>query len=742
MIVDQTTDFAYINVLPYTYQLDPEFSESTIESVKSDQYEPHYSLVSNQKSFQYDVTTGKIWLSFSIYSLLNEPKTLHAATNALDIYSADFYHTQNNQILSNQKIGLKYSFAQMEGSLANHDFSFNLQPGENRFFIKLEFKETISFPIFITQAQNILQTHFLKIFLVGIGISFTLMLLGFSIWLKFHRSSIVPITMFSMLISLAGFQISNANLFTLFFTNTPSMDIEIRYFFGYLFTASLLIFNLNYIQIEKVTKQVLTTLIILSVIFYTIFLMYLEIINSILNISLCLINIISSCIIIIKLKKFEQRSHQSLLLLFFIVITIALIYSLAIFNYFGDSWSLFITTQILMCLVPFILSLTIYHTYKESMIQENPSRNAVNSQHWPLLRKINHDLRSPINAVLGMTELLQDMQLSLNQQSYINTVQTAGFQLLSYVDEIQNLVRIGNQSLPVQTQEINILQFINQLIQPYLRITQSKSIEVIVNTAPNLPNSIVANEKLLLQTLRSILDNAVNFTESGEIEIQVIITEKNKIRFTIRDSGNGISQEILQNIFEFSSWDSKGHQRSHLGLPIAKALVEKMNGHLNLTSNSRNGTKICIDLPLTISKHANINPTDYQVLNDIKVLIVDDNSTCRKVLELQVAELGMRHASANNGQTAIAMLRNEYQKNDPFDLILLDHQMPNMTGVDLLQRIRDDHKVNKNIKTIILTGLDININDELVQKVNICSVLNKPVSSNELRNQLLKAIEK
>ncbi|NRB81046.1 MAG: response regulator [Saccharospirillaceae bacterium] len=740
LILDSSTKLKHINLLPYTYVLSSEYTPSDIKNISSNEYSKYFRKVNNTQLFQ-STEPEEVWLAFSIISNLQNSTQLELVTEALDLHQADLYQLESNHLISFQSIGNRYSYNQLGKTLTNYDFPITIYPGENRFYINIKIQERLSFPIFLSTSKSILLKQKLKLFLVGIACAFTLILILFCVWLRHLRSSLIPKSTFLLLFSLLALQISNANIFTLIFTSIPNIDVQLRSLLGVLYISGLLLFSLHFSKVPPLLYKIICTIIILTCCIYSLLLIFSSTINSLITISICLIFMLLSCLAFIKHKKVELRSGQMLLITYSLSTTIILVFTLAKFNFFGSSWSLFLTTEILMSFIPFALALVLFNIYKESMIQENPSRDAFNSQHWPLLKKINHDLRSPINAVLGMSELLQDMNLSVNQQNFLNTIQTAGFQLLNYVDEIQNLVRIGNQSLPTKNQEINLNQFINQLINPYLRISESKSIEIIVNTATNLPSSILANEKLLLQTMRSILDNAVNFTESGEIEVQVILIDKNNIRFIIRDSGNGISQEILKNIFEFSSWDAKNHQRSHLGLPISKVLVEKMGGKLHLISDSRNGTKVWMDLPLVISEQSNIDPLDYQALNNIKVLIVDDNSTCRKVLESQTADLGMRFASANNGQTAIAMLRSEYQKNDPFDLLLLDHQMPNMTGVDLLQRIRNDHKVNKNIKTIILTGLDINIDDKLLQKEDIYSVLNKPISSNQLRNHLLKAIE-
>ena len=741
LIIDESTDLEHVNLLPFTYILNSEYNAADIKNIASQDYSQHFKEINNTELFQTKDSSSQVWLTFSIQSNLNHDTQIELVTETLNLYQADLYEFKENTFLSKKSIGNKYSYNELEQTLANYDFHIILHPGENRYFINIKIQESLSFPIFLTSAKSILLKQKLKLFFVGIGTSFTFFLFLTCVWLKTVRSSVIPKSTFILLISLMGLQMSNANIFILLFNWAPNIDAQARYFFGFFYITALLLFTLHFANVPRILYKILNFLIALTCTIYTVMLFTTSSINSVITLIIALVFISLSCLAFIKHKKIESRSGQMLLIIFSLTTIDVFIFALATFNYLGSSWSIFASTQAIMSAIPFALALVLLNIYKESMIQENPSRNAVNSQHWPLLRKINHDLRSPINAVLGMSELLQDMQLSVNQQSFINTIQTAGFQLLNYVDEIQNLVRIGNQTLPNKNQEINLNQFINQLIQPYLRITQNKSIEIIVNTAANLPDSILANEKLLLQTMRSILDNAVNFTESGEIEIQLLLVDKNTIRFVIRDSGNGISQEILGDIFEFSSWDAKDHQRSHLGLPISKVLVEKMGGKLRLISDSRNGTKVWMDLPLVVSKHSIIDPMDYTELNNVKVLIVDDNSTCRKVLESQTADLGMRYASANNGQTAIAMLRSEYQKNDPFDLLLLDHQMPNMTGVDLLQKIRNDHKVNKNIKTIILTGLDINIDDDLLQKESICSVLNKPISSTQLRSQLLKAIE-
>ena len=382
-------------------------------------------------------------------------------------------------------------------------------------------------------------------------------------------------------------------------------------------------------------------------------------------------------------------------------------------------------------------------------VRQKGSRLAVDglnlpTLHWPLLRKLNHEMRGPINGVLGMTELLQDTSLSAHQQEYVNTVQAAGFSLLRQADQLQNLVRIGLNRLPDSEDEFDLYDLLEDAIQPYSRLAHAKQLELVMDVAPELPTRYRGNAQIIAQIISNLLDNALNYTESGEVLIQVKPWNNQRIRFSVTDTGPGLPKELKNSLFEFPiapAEEPLSPREVRLGLPITRVLVGLLGGQLSFSSELRMGTTFWIDLPLEeVAETGDVDDYSTQDLDQIRLMVVDDNLTCRKVIEHLGMSWGMDVFSMSNGQSALANLHNEFHKGAPVDVLVLDQNMPGMTGTELAERIRSDDALNRDIVIIMLTGVDVGHVDLDESRLNIQYLLTKPVSGRALRQTLMQAM--
>lgn len=360
------------------------------------------------------------------------------------------------------------------------------------------------------------------------------------------------------------------------------------------------------------------------------------------------------------------------------------------------------------------------------------------NMHWPLLRKINHDIRGPINGVLGMTELLQDTTLSAHQQEYVNTVQAAGYSLLREADQLQNLIRIGLNRIPDSEGEFDLYDLIEDTLQPFSRVAHNKGVELVLDIMPEIPSHYRGNAHIIGQVLSNLVENAIQYTENGEILIQIKPWQQNRIRFSITDTGPGISKEARTQLFVFPNQDNIDHYSDvHIGLPISKYLVGILGGQLTLSSELRMGTTVWLDIPLT-----EVSPTDSTMsqpnlpLDKFRLMVVDDNLTCRKVIEHLAQSWRMKVLSMSNGQSALANLHNEFHKGEPIDVLIVDQNMPAMSGVELVQRIRQDPSLNREIVVIMMSGADEVASQVNEQETGIKYILSKPVSARALRDTL------
>ncbi|WP_108126420.1 7TM-DISM domain-containing protein [Saccharospirillum mangrovi] len=364
--------------------------------------------------------------------------------------------------------------------------------------------------------------------------------------------------------------------------------------------------------------------------------------------------------------------------------------------------------------------------------------------HWPLMRKLNHEMRGPINGVLGMAELLQDTSLSAHQQEYVNTMQAAGFSLLRQADQLQNLVRIGLNRLPESKDEFDLYDLLEDAVQPYSRLAHAKQLELVMDVAPELPSRYRGNAQIITQILSNLLDNALAYTENGEVLVQVKPWTGHRIRFIVTDTGPGLPKERKDSLFDFptSFEDSVLSPREvYLGLPITRVLVGLLNGQLSYSSELRIGSTFWVDLPIpevTDSDEANAQTSGD--LADIRLMVVDDNLTCRKVIEHLGKSWGMDVLTVSNGQSALANLHNEYHKGTPIDVLVLDQNMPSMTGTELAERLRSDEALNRDILIIMLTGVDVGQVELDESRLNIQYLLTKPVSGRALKQTLMQAL--
>lgn len=447
---------------------------------------------------------------------------------------------------------------------------------------------------------------------------------------------------------------------------------------------------------------------------------------------------------------FEQRpsSHSErvamigfgILLIYFTSTTLVLIGLISAFSLF------------LIVLSLLALAASFFMTWAGWLAAKNKgSRVAVEGMsipdvHWPLLRKINHEIRGPINGVLGMAELLHDTTLSAHQQEYVSTMQTAGFSLLREADQLQNLIRIGLNRLPESEDEFDLYDLIEDTVHPFSRVAYSKQLELVLDIAPEIPTRYRGNAHIIGQILSNLIDNALKFTEHGEVLIQVKPWQNQRIRFSITDTGPGIAKDSKSQLFSFPDPKNETQQLPkdvHLGLPITKYLVGLLGGQLSLSSELRMGTTFWVDLPLTPSRQVEPEQplTDGLRIEDLRLMVVDDNLTCRKVIEHLALSWGANVLSMSNGQSALANLHNQFHKGEPIDVLVLDQNMPSMNGFELAERIRQDGGLNRNIVIIMMTGADDVAADFQDSETGIEFILSKPVSARALKQTLTVAMK-
>ncbi|TGG94982.1 response regulator [Natronospirillum operosum] len=358
------------------------------------------------------------------------------------------------------------------------------------------------------------------------------------------------------------------------------------------------------------------------------------------------------------------------------------------------------------------------------------------SQTTVLLRKLNHDLRSPIHGVLGMTNLLSETALNRDQQEYVATTHNAGLQMLNLADEMRALTRIASEQIHVRPKPVDLNAFLHEIVNPFARLASQKSIEVVTEVLSNVPTRVMIDSDLVAQVLRIVLDNSVKFTEEGVIEVAIRREGQRRLRIRVDDTGRGVKEEDVRGLFEFQGLhgsDDQGHSDVRLGLPIAHALVRAMGGLIGISRAAEKGSSVWISLPFEPAPDDEPERTrpELSPLQQQKVLVVDDHLASRKVLEDQTRHWGMQPEMASSGKEALAILQSHMYFHQPFDWVIIDYRMPEMNGLELLEKIRANEGLRA-LQVIVMTGIDLHYVEQAAEDLGAVAVLAKPVNPRQL----------
>lgn len=375
----------------------------------------------------------------------------------------------------------------------------------------------------------------------------------------------------------------------------------------------------------------------------------------------------------------------------------------------------------------------------EELLELNKNLDKVGKIKSEFLANMSHEVRTPLNGILGMANVLSRTSLSAEQKEYVSTIETSAENLTVILNDMLDYSRIEGGNLELENEAFNVHSAVEEVVDMFKPSALEKKLELILYISSSVPNFVRGDSARLKQVLINLLNNAVKFTDRGEVVVRVEhVTQEqefHQLRFSVADTGIGVAREAAEQLFQsFTQADGSNTRRyggTGLGLALCKQIVNLMGGRIWVESNEEKGSHFAFTIVVEETEDS-ATAVNLEALRGMKALIVDDNTTNLKILVKQLSHWGVQATPFNSPELVLEIIDNLKK----FDICILDMQMPQIDGRALAERIRARYS-KKELPIVILSSIGDGLMDEH-QSAPWNRYLTKPVKPSRLQNALLR----
>ena len=405
--------------------------------------------------------------------------------------------------------------------------------------------------------------------------------------------------------------------------------------------------------------------------------------------------------------------------------------------YYRDVDQMRVSLSVTGCILALLVCAVLTFMYEARLRSDEANRTKSS-----FLAKMSHEIRTPMNAVIGMAELLQHEPLSERQAGYVRDISLSARSLLSIINDILDLSKLESGKLTLEPVNYDFNMMIDNVNSMFRYIAQERGVEYRYENAGDVPEVLFGDETRLRQILTNLIGNAVKFTENGYVRLKVSVADS-MLMFEIKDTGIGISKDDMPKLFnaftQFKTISNRSFAGTGLGLIISKSFVEMMGGRIMIDSEYDQGTIVTVMIPLIPGSRSGICVEDTEAREltifapEAQVLIVDDNDFNLKVARDLLTLFGVSAQTASSGREAVDLVCER-----DYDLVFMDHMMPEMDGIEATDEIRKIGGKFKTLPVIALTANAVHGAKEMFLANGFNDYISKPIDIQELSGILLE----